>query len=1228
MRIKEIDIDGFGVWNGLKLQDVSEHATVIYGPNEAGKTTLMQFVRAVLYGFTPLRRSRYLPPVNGGRPGGQLIVGDERGEFVLSRYTSVGDAPENLGHVSVVDSHGVPRDPSQLDQLLASVDEPTFSNVFALGLREIQELGSLDDTSAADHLYKLTTGLDRVSLIDVMRELGQSRQRLLTEDDATSRIPQLIHRREKLHAEIDELSSGSRKWAELAAQRCTLAREADELQKSIDANLAFSRQIEAALEVQGPWNARAEAEKQLAVLGNPKEIPEEAVERLEDVCKQIAKLRRRMKKIAAHRSAMAQEAKAIEVNRALIAQAPRIEALNEHGQWLGTLQTNLVKLRDEIRKLDGEIELQAGGVKQAAGPAMSLDELPRDTVAVLRRPMQLLKEETEKLEKAKDEAEAAKVEAEAVIDQFESTIKSRRITDLSKAIQESGQRVALLRKRVQLEERLDQLNRRLEELDFDNSEISAFEETPMRVTALIGAVFSIGVMLFLVGVFGPSLGIHQDMSFLWVVGVAVSLCSFGGKLMVDRRAQDDVSENRRHLEQARNQFAAAKQERDQLDIELGPGSGALDIRLREAETELRDLEKLLPAKNEHEAAVQRNNLADRRLNAATEALKEARSRWRNALRSVGLPEDFAPHRVKQVVRSNENVLELRRRRDSRREELDQRERELLVLSTRIGQLLTDVRMQPTSDNPQAQLRQLTQALTQEKELQDLKQGYVKKFRKLQTLRTRTTAKIRSLSHKRRKMLDLADVADLKAFRQAAADWSAAQNLRRQRDELSTRIANLVGGEYTDEELSAVYAQEGSDLQSRCQQRTQWTREVQMRMAEIHERRGTYMSEMKALAADRRLAYAMLELATVEQELQESARRWQVLGVISRVLDTVRKAYETNRQPETLREASQYLARLTSGQYLRVWMPLDRRELLAEDNKGQSLSLEVLSRGTREAVYISLRLALASSFARRGAKLPLVLDDVLVNFDAGRVRCAAEVFHDFAKAGHQIIMFTCHEHISRLFEEAQVQVRTLPTRGNMVVQPKKRKAKKSELPVVEPVVDLVMEPVTELPPPPPPPVFPDSPPVPLRCVTEANALFCQVAQEETWFDPTNAYELCKSVRATTVSNLPESWPIAAAPPQRVAPPVVRDSRAQPYQVISFRYLPDSWPLAELPASSLPESVEKPVRLAPSKAKEKTKAIAEEPAAIPAEPVVSVAELREESRPRRFTWEEPEMWEASK
>src|SRR5437868_7641461 len=122
MSIRSSDIDGFGVWHALALGALSEHATVIYGANEAGKTAVMQFVRAVLYGFTPERRKRYLPPVNGGQPGGRLRVHNEFGSFTIERRPEIGDLADSL---QIIDDRGEAREVSQLETLLAGVDEPT-----------------------------------------------------------------------------------------------------------------------------------------------------------------------------------------------------------------------------------------------------------------------------------------------------------------------------------------------------------------------------------------------------------------------------------------------------------------------------------------------------------------------------------------------------------------------------------------------------------------------------------------------------------------------------------------------------------------------------------------------------------------------------------------------------------------------------------------------------------------------------------------------------------------------------------------------------------------------------------------------------------------------------------------------------------------------------------------------------------------------------------------------
>jgi hypothetical protein len=58
---------------------------------------------------------------------------------------------------------------------------------------------------------------------------------------------------------------------------------------------------------------------------------------------------------------------------------------------------------------------------------------------------------------------------------------------------------------------------------------------------------------------------------------------------------------------------------------------------------------------------------------------------------------------------------------------------------------------------------------------------------------------------------------------------------------------------------------------------------------------------------------------------------------------------------------------------------------------------------------------------------MILDDVFVNSDAGRTRTACAVLRDFARQGHQLLVFTCHEHVWRMFQELKVDTRRIPNR---------------------------------------------------------------------------------------------------------------------------------------------------------------------------------------------------------
>jgi len=66
MQIREIHIDGFGVFRDRHIRNLASGANILYGPNEFGKSTLLNFVRRMLFGFkTPANASEY-PALAGG----------------------------------------------------------------------------------------------------------------------------------------------------------------------------------------------------------------------------------------------------------------------------------------------------------------------------------------------------------------------------------------------------------------------------------------------------------------------------------------------------------------------------------------------------------------------------------------------------------------------------------------------------------------------------------------------------------------------------------------------------------------------------------------------------------------------------------------------------------------------------------------------------------------------------------------------------------------------------------------------------------------------------------------------------------------------------------------------------------------------------------------------------------------------------------------------------------
>ena len=63
----------------------------------------------------------------------------------------------------------------------------------------------------------------------------------------------------------------------------------------------------------------------------------------------------------------------------------------------------------------------------------------------------------------------------------------------------------------------------------------------------------------------------------------------------------------------------------------------------------------------------------------------------------------------------------------------------------------------------------------------------------------------------------------------------------------------------------------------------------------------------------------------------------------------------------------------------------------------------------------MRLALVREYANHVDPLPVVFDDIFVNFDPDRSRTSLKAVHNLC-ATHQVLMFTCHPHLVKQVEE--------------------------------------------------------------------------------------------------------------------------------------------------------------------------------------------------------------------
>jgi uncharacterized protein YhaN len=173
--------------------------------------------------------------------------------------------------------------------------------------------------------------------------------------------------------------------------------------------------------------------------------------------------------------------------------------------------------------------------------------------------------------------------------------------------------------------------------------------------------------------------------------------------------------------------------------------------------------------------------------------------------------------------------------------------------------------------------------------------------------------------------------------------------------------------------------------------------------------------LENMEAESLAAGLAMDLESARSELSTAVDRWAPLMLAQTLMKRAIERFERDHQPAMLGEVQRLFRELTLGRYVSIERKLDEHgTLVVVQPDGRRKEPAALSTGTREQLYLAIRLAYILHYCRDAEPLPIVMDDVLVNFDDERAVQTLRVLDQIA-AEVQVLFLTCHQHLVDLFK---------------------------------------------------------------------------------------------------------------------------------------------------------------------------------------------------------------------
>lgn len=184
-----------------------------------------------------------------------------------------------------------------------------------------------------------------------------------------------------------------------------------------------------------------------------------------------------------------------------------------------------------------------------------------------------------------------------------------------------------------------------------------------------------------------------------------------------------------------------------------------------------------------------------------------------------------------------------------------------------------------------------------------------------------------------------------------------------------------------------------------------------KQAELATEKAKVEQSLAAISGHANAAIAEAKRQEALAMMADAAERYIKVATAAKLLRWAIDQYRDQKQGPMLSRAGAFFSQLTLGGFKRLVVDYEKEPLAltAIRTDGQRVEISGMSEGTRDQLYLALRLAALELHLGQAKALPFVADDLFVNFDDDRAMAGLSALAELSKQT-QIVFLSHHEHL--------------------------------------------------------------------------------------------------------------------------------------------------------------------------------------------------------------------------